>query len=92
MVSYKSLEHNLSNRHKIYALYNLHNFAVVEIVPLPLEKLGKMAFFVEKCQLTIISRQSWIVFMSHVSDISLPIKLGPTIRNKWKYVVKKLEK
>ena len=51
-----------------------------------------MAFFVKKSQLIIISSHSLIVFMPNVSDISLAIKLRPTIGNKRNYVVKKLEK
>ena len=48
MVSNERLEHNLSNRYKIYALYNSHSFAVVEIVPLPLVKLGENGIFLSK--------------------------------------------
>ena len=48
MVSYESLEHNLSNRYKIYALYNSHNFAVVEIVPLTPSKIEENGIFLSQ--------------------------------------------
>ena len=48
MVSNERLEQNLSNRYKIYILNNSHSFAIVEIIPLPLVKLGENGIFSSK--------------------------------------------
>ena len=50
MVSNESLGYNLSNRCKLYALNDSENFVKAKILPLPVQKLKKMAFFIENCQ------------------------------------------
>ena len=81
MVSNESLEHNLSNRYKIYALYNSHNFAVVEIVPLPQVKLGKMAFFCRKVSINYYFKAQFDCF--YVTRIRY-ITCNKTRTNNWK--------
>ena len=48
MVSNESLEHNLSNTYKIYALYACQNVAEAKNLPLPLLKWRKKAIFCRK--------------------------------------------
>ena len=51
-----------------------------------------MAFFCRKVSINYYFKAQFDFFILHVSHISLAIKLGPTIGNKWTYVVKKAEK
>ena len=48
MVSNESLEHNLSNKYKIYLFYACQNVAEAKKLPLPLLKLSKNSIFWSK--------------------------------------------
>ena len=80
MVSNERCEHNLSHRYKIYALYNSQNFVEAQIVPLPLLKLRKMAFFGQKVSINYY-------FKSHIDCFYIKhvryITCNKTRTNNW---------
>ena len=92
MVPNESWEYYLSDRYKIYMLYGSEIFPAAKILPLPLKKSRKRAFFGEKFELFIISSYTMIVFVLTVPDAWHTIKLVPINGHAQSFMVKKLEK
>ena len=67
MVSNESLEHNLSNKYKIYLFYACQNVAEAKKLPLPLQKLSKNAIFWSKFSINYYFKQQCDCFyIKHV--------------------------
>ena len=60
-------------------LYGSKIFAEAKILPLPLQKSRKRAFWGEKSELFIILSYIMIVFILNMWDVSHTIKLAPKI-------------
>ena len=88
----ESYVYNLLDRYRIYILCCSEIFVEAKILPLPLQKSRKRAFFGEKSSLIIISSNTMIVFQLIVQYISRVIKLAPTSGHKPSLSMKKIEK
>ena len=80
MVSNESLGYYLSNRYKLYVLNDSQKFVEAKILPLPLQKLRKMAIFYRNFSINYYFKLNFD--FCHIKPVKY-IKCNKTSTNKW---------
>ena len=80
MAPRESLGYNLSNRYKLYVLNNSVNFVEAKTLPLPLQKLRKMAILYRKLSINYYFKLNFA--FCQIKPVKY-IKCNKTSTNNW---------